>query len=207
MVSAENPPARWMNVACVMLAPFRKGGRLLAALTIGGRDECTSAHRANAAPFPKGGQCSVVSASRRTGGFSALKFLSPLLFALLTNHANANNDAMFEPLEGRIGDAKNGRAIVANRQLGLCILCHQVPIPEAQFQGDLATNLAGAGSRWTTAQLRMRIVDARELNPQTIMPSYYRATDLTRVGAQWQGRTVLSAQQIEDVVAYLETLK
>jgi sulfur-oxidizing protein SoxX len=105
------------------------------------------------------------------------------------------------------GDAARGRAIVANRQLGLCLLCHSAPIPEERFQGDLAPSLAGAGSRWTAAQLRERIVDARRFNPQTVMPPYGTAAGLVRVGSAWKDRPVLTAQQIEDVVAYLITLR
>ena len=96
---------------------------------------------------------------------------------------------------------------MVNRQLGLCLLCHTGPIPEERFQGTLAPDLSGAGSRWSGAQLRLRLVDGRRLNPATIMPTYYRTEGLTRVGAAWQSRTILSAQQIEDVVAYLLTLR
>jgi len=96
---------------------------------------------------------------------------------------------------------------VTERQSGLCVLCHSGPFPEARFQGDLATNLAGTGSRWSEPQLRLRLVDASRLNPQTIMPSYYRTDGLERVGWQWRGQPVLNAQQIEDVVAFLRTLR
>ena len=116
-------------------------------------------------------------------------------------------DGIPEPLTGAPGDAGRGRAIVANRQAGLCLLCHSGPIPEERFQGTLAPDLGGAGSRWSAAQLRLRLVDGRQLNPATIMPSYYRVQGLTRVGAAWQARTLLTAQQIEDVVAYLLTLR
>ena len=99
-----------------------------------------------------------------------------------------------------------GRAIVANRQVGLCLLCHSGPIAEERFQGDLAPDLKGAGRRWTEAQLRARIVDSRKLNPSTIMPSYYRIEGLSRVAPTFLGKTLLSAEQVEDVVAYLGTL-
>ena len=116
-------------------------------------------------------------------------------------------DAIPESLTGIPGDAVRGRAIVANRQLGLCLLCHTGPIPEERFQGTLAPDLSGAGSRWSAAQLRLRIVDGRRLNPATIMPSYHRVDGLSRVGAAFQAKPLLSAQQVEDVVAYLVTLK
>jgi sulfur-oxidizing protein SoxX len=116
-------------------------------------------------------------------------------------------DAIPEPLTGRPGDPTRGRAIVANRQVGLCLLCHTGPFPEERFQGDLAPDLAGAGSRSSPGQLRARIVDASLLNPDTIMPSYYRIDGLARVGSAWRGRPVLTAEQIEDVVAFLATLR
>lgn len=116
-------------------------------------------------------------------------------------------DAIPAPLGGLQGDATRGRAIVANRQVGLCLLCHAGPFPEERAQGTLAPNLAGAGARWSEGQLRLRIVDARRLNPATIMPSYHRVDGLTRVGPAWRGAPVLSAQQIEDVVAFVRTLR
>ena len=116
-------------------------------------------------------------------------------------------DAISQPLTDTPGDATRGRAIVADRQLGLCLLCHTGPFPEERFQGNLAPDLAGAGARWSAGQLRLRIADPRRLNPNALMPSYYRADGLVRVGRNWQGQPVLSAQQVEDVVAFLQTLK
>ena len=116
-------------------------------------------------------------------------------------------DAIPEPLTGARGNADRGRAIVVDRQKGLCLLCHSGPFPEQRFQGTLAPNLQGTGSRWSEGQLRLRVVDSSRLNPATIMPSYYRVDGLTRVGPAWQGKPVLDAEQIEDVVAFLTTLK
>ncbi len=116
-------------------------------------------------------------------------------------------DTIPAPLTTSPGDATRGRAIVANRQVGLCLLCHTGPFPEERFQGNLAPDLVGAGARWSEAQLRLRLVDARRFNPQSIMPAYYRSDGLNRVGAAWQGKTLLDAQQIEDVLAFLQTLK
>jgi sulfur-oxidizing protein SoxX len=116
-------------------------------------------------------------------------------------------DAIPAPLvEGR-PDPARGRAIVASRQRGLCLLCHSGPFPEERFQGTLAPGLAGAGERWSQGQLRLRLVDGRRINPQTIMPSYYRTEDLDRVGPAWQGRPILTAEEIEDVIAFLTTLR
>jgi sulfur-oxidizing protein SoxX len=116
-------------------------------------------------------------------------------------------DGIAQPLTSEPGDAVRGRAIVANRQVGLCLLCHTAPIAEERFQGTLAPDLAGAGARSTVAQLRLRLVDSRRVNPQSIMPAYFRSDGLARVGKNWQGRTVLGAQQVEDVIAYLVTLR
>jgi sulfur-oxidizing protein SoxX len=116
-------------------------------------------------------------------------------------------DAVPASLTGAPGNAAQGRAIVANRQVGLCLLCHSGPFPEELFQGDLAPDLRGAGARWSEGQLRLRLVDASRLNPATIMPPYYRIDGLTRVAANVRGKPILSAEQIEDVLAYLGTLK
>jgi sulfur-oxidizing protein SoxX len=120
---------------------------------------------------------------------------------------NVVGDAIPEPLTASPGDPARGREIVASRQTGLCLLCHTGPFPEDRFQGNLAPDLAGAGSRWSAGQLRLRIADARRLNAQTIMPAYHRTSGLQRVGPAWRGKNLLTAQQVEDVVAYLETLK
>jgi L-cysteine S-thiosulfotransferase len=116
-------------------------------------------------------------------------------------------DAIPASLTGTKGDPERGRAIVANRQVGLCLLCHSGPFPQERFQGTLAPDLKGAGSRSNEGQLRLRIVDASRLNPQTIMPPYYRVAGLVGVAPAFRGKPVLSAEQIEDVVAYLATLR
>ncbi|MEO6407213.1 MAG: sulfur oxidation c-type cytochrome SoxX [Burkholderiaceae bacterium] len=116
-------------------------------------------------------------------------------------------DAIPVPLTATPGDGPKGRAIVANRQAGLCLLCHTGPIPEERFQGNLAPDLAGVGSRLSAGQMRLRIVDARRANPQSIMPPYQRTEGLKRVGAAFRDKPLLSAQEIEDVVAWLVTLK
>jgi len=96
---------------------------------------------------------------------------------------------------------------VVNRQLGLCLLCHSGPFPEERLQGTLAPSLAGAGSRNSLWQLRLRIVDASRVNPSTIMPPYYRTAGLTRVAQAYINKPILTAEQIEDVVAFLAMLK
>jgi sulfur-oxidizing protein SoxX len=118
-----------------------------------------------------------------------------------------SGDAIEQPLGGAIGDAARGRAIVANRQQGLCLLCHGAPIAEERFQGDLAPSLAGAGARYTPGQLRLRVVDPRLVNAQSFMPAFHSTTNLSRVGRTWQGKPIFTAQQVEDVVAWLSTLR
>ena len=115
-------------------------------------------------------------------------------------------DAISQSLTGTAGDATRGRALVVERS-STCILCHSGPFPEQKFQGDLAPSLAGSGSRWSEGQLRLRLVDASRLNAATIMPSYYRVDGLDRVGTAWRGKPILSAEQIEDIVAYLVSLR
>ena len=115
-------------------------------------------------------------------------------------------DGIPDSLTGAVGDAARGRALITDRT-STCILCHSGPFPETRFQGDLAPGFSGAGSRWSESQLRLRLVDAAHFNPATIMPSYYRVDGLARVGGNWRGKPILSAEQIEDIVAYLATLR
>jgi sulfur-oxidizing protein SoxX len=115
-------------------------------------------------------------------------------------------DGIPDSLTGTPGDATRGRALVLDRT-STCILCHSGPFPETRFQGDLAPDLSGSGTRWSASQLRLRLVDASRLNPETIMPSYYRVESLVRVGRNWSDKPILTAAQIEDIVAYLATLR
>jgi len=117
-----------------------------------------------------------------------------------------SGDSIQDSLTGVPGDPTRGRALVLDRT-NTCILCHSGPFPEEKFQGDLAPNLAGSGSRWTVGQLRLRLVDASRLNPGTIMPSYYKVDGLERVAANWRGKPILTAEQIEDIVTYLASLR
>ena len=116
-------------------------------------------------------------------------------------------DAIPASLTGVPGEPLRGKAIVVSRQTGLCLLCHSAPLPEQKFQGTIGPDLKGAGSRYTQGQLRLRIVNSSLVESGTIMPSYYRLEGLERVAPAFRGRTVLTAQQIEDVVAYLMTLR
>jgi L-cysteine S-thiosulfotransferase len=148
------------------------------------------------------------SAIQRYGAWlaaAALALPGPAAAQALQPYAVAG-DAIAASLTGAPGDAAQGRALVLNRT-STCILCHSGPFPEEKFQGDLAPDLAGSGGRWSEGQLRLRIVDASRLNPATIMPSYYRIDGLQRVGLAWRGKPILSVEQIEDIVAYLVTLR
>ena len=128
-----------------------------------------------------------------------------IAFSLVAGNAFAS-DSIPASLTGAKGDPARGRALVANRQVGLCLLCHSGPFPEERFQGNLAPDLRNA-ARLTEGQIRQRIVDPREVNPQSIMPAYYRPEGLERVAPAYRGKTILSAEQIEDVVAYLATFR
>ena len=128
-----------------------------------------------------------------------------IAFSFLVGNAFAA-DSIPASLTGAKGDPARGRAIVANRQVGLCLLCHSGPFPEERFQGDLAPDLRSA-ARLSEGQIRQRIVDSTRINPQSIMPAYYRSEGLERVATAYRGKTILTAEQIEDVVAYLTTLK
>jgi len=115
-------------------------------------------------------------------------------------------EAIPASLTGTNGDPVRGRAIMLDRRLGACLLCHSGPFAEEKFQGNLAPDLSGVGLRWSPGQLRLRLVDASRLNPDTIMPPYYRVDGLTRVGDAWRGTPILTAEQVEDMVAFLSTL-
>jgi sulfur-oxidizing protein SoxX len=118
-------------------------------------------------------------------------------------------DTIASPLAARPGDARRGEALIGDRQKSLCILCHAGPFGERHLQGTLGPDLSGVGGRLATGQIRLRIVDIKQLNPASIMPSYDRIDDEDgrRIAAAWRGRPVLGAGEIEDLVAYLATLK
>lgn len=116
-------------------------------------------------------------------------------------------DSAPQSVSGSPGDAVRGRAIIVDRQRGFCLLCHAGPFSEEPLQGNLAPSLAGAGSRWNEGQLRLRLMDNKRLNPDSIMPAYYSIEGLNRVGSIWRGRPILTAQEIEDVLAFLMGLK
>lgn len=115
-------------------------------------------------------------------------------------------DSQVESLTASAGDPVRGRAIVASRQTGLCLLCHSGPFPDERFQGNLAPDLGVSAAKLSAGQLRAQIVDPSRFDPDTIMPAYYRTENLNRVAPKFVGQTILSAQEIEDVVSYLVSL-
>lgn len=115
--------------------------------------------------------------------------------------------AALAPLTAQPGDPARGRALVADRRASLCLLCHAAPVGDPRFQGDLAPDLAGVGARLSEAGIRLRVADARRLNDETIMPPYLSGEGGARVAPAFRGRGVLDAAQIEDIVAWLATLK
>ena len=116
-------------------------------------------------------------------------------------------DTIPASLSGTTGDASRGRAVALDRAVGNCLICHQVPATSEPFQGNVGPDLSGIGSRLSEGQIRLRLVDQSRLNPATLMPPFYRDDDLTRVAARFKGAPVLSAAQLEDVLAYLVSLK
>ncbi len=117
------------------------------------------------------------------------------------------DDAITASLTGKNGDAAKGRNLAINRKKGNCLACHAMPIPEQAFHGNIGPDLKGVGSRYKAGELRLRVVDPKVVNEDTIMPAFYRAAGLNRVMKKFQGKTVLSADEVEDIVAYLTTLK
>lgn len=116
--------------------------------------------------------------------------------------------AIDAPIGGLVGNPENGRKIAVARKKGNCIACHVMPIPEQEFNGNLGPPLTGVASRLTEGRIRLNIVDEKQINPMTVMPGYYRdPRHFNQVRKSFKGKTVLTAQEIEDVVAYLMTLK
>lgn len=127
--------------------------------------------------------------------------------AELVKFSIVDGDKIPASLTGKPGDPTNGRKVAINRKLGNCLACHTLPAPEQQFHGVIGPDLRGVASRYSQGELRLRIVNSKILNPESFMPAFYRNTGLTRVLKKWKGKTILKAQQVEDVLAYLTTLK
>ncbi len=115
------------------------------------------------------------------------------------------NDRIAASLTGRPGDPTRGAALFASRQVSTCLLCHADPSAPQPSAPTIGPSLSNLGTRLTEGQIRLRIVDAARLNPDTVMPSFYTVAGLHRVGRQWQDKPILDAGQIEDLIAFLQT--
>jgi len=134
---------------------------------------------------------------------------------VLPTNVAFNDGAVEQSLSGTPGDAANGRIIVGDKGQGNCVACHQATdLAEVPFQGEIGPMLDGAGDRWTEAELRGIVANAKIMFEDSMMPSFYKTEGFIRPGNAYTGKAaddtfgpLLSAQQIEDVVAYLVTLK
>jgi sulfur-oxidizing protein SoxX len=117
------------------------------------------------------------------------------------------DDGIPKSLTGKPGDPKKGRATAIHRKKGNCLACHAMPAPEQADHGNIGPDLAGVADRYSQAELRLRLVNAKLINPDTLMPSYYKKTGFHRIQKKWKGKTIISAQDVEDILAYLVTLK
>jgi sulfur-oxidizing protein SoxX len=116
-------------------------------------------------------------------------------------------DTVPEALGALKGDVERGEEIVRDRRGGNCLICHRLPLKDEPFQGEIGPDLTGIGARLSTGQIRLRLIDESLINPQTLMPPYYRAANLNNVDPDYAGRPGLTAQQLEDVTAYLASQK
>jgi L-cysteine S-thiosulfotransferase len=110
-------------------------------------------------------------------------------------------------LTGKPGDPATGKQIVADRGVGNCLSCHAMPMPEQADYGNIGPDLAGVGGRLSEEQIRLRVINPKLTNPATAMPAFYRVEGLVQVAEPFAGKPILTAEQVEDVVAYLTTLK
>jgi len=141
------------------------------------------------------------------GALVGLALSSTASAAEMAKYEIVDDTSIPKSLTGKPGDPANGRKLAINRKKGNCLACHVMPIPEQQFHGNLGPSLVGVAERYDEGELRLRVVDAKVVNPDTTMPAFYRSSGLHRVLKKFQGKTILAAQDVEDIVAYLKTLK
>lgn len=125
----------------------------------------------------------------------------------LVSYTIVDDNSIPKSLTGKSGDPANGRKLAINRKKGNCLACHAMPIPEQQFHGETAPSLYGVGNRLSAGELRLQIVNSKVTNEDTMMPSFYRTFGFNRPLKKFVGRSILEAQDVEDIVAYLLTLK
>lgn len=126
--------------------------------------------------------------------------------AALVKYKIKNENSIDESLTGVNGDPEKGRALSINRKKGNCLACHQMPIPEQSFHGNIGPELHGVGDSYSKGELRLRIVNPKVLNSDTIMPAFYKNTGFNRIHKKFAGKSILSAQEVEDVLAYVSML-
>ncbi len=118
------------------------------------------------------------------------------------------NNKVDVSLTGKPGDPAKGQAVMVNRQLGNCLACHAVEkLNKEPFHGNVGPSLDGVASRMSEGEIRLRVIDGTKVNAETMMPPFYRVDGLNRVIPRFQGRTILTPEQVEDVVAFLVTIK
>ena len=122
-------------------------------------------------------------------------------------YAVKDSNSIPRSLTGQPGDPENGRKVSVDRKKGNCLACHAMPIPEQPFHGEVGPDLSGVGGRYDAGELRLRVVNPKFANPDTIMPAFHRTDGFHRVLKGFEGKPMLSAQEVEDVVAYLVTLR
>lgn len=148
---------------------------------------------------------------RLTALFGATALILGLASASQTTNAMTykvvDNNSIPKSLTGKAGDPKRGKILAIARKKGNCLACHQMPIPKQLFHGQVGPTLVGVGSQYKEGELRLRVVDPRKINPESIMPSFYKSSGFHRPLKKFKGKSVLKAQEIEDIVAYLKTLK
>lgn len=142
-------------------------------------------------------------------GFAVAGMAAPQLVAAAGDgsYRVVDGGSIPQSLTGKPGDPKKGRAVAINRKQGNCLACHAMPIQEQPFHGKVGPDLSGVASRYSEGEIRLRVVDPKVTNPATIMPAFYRSTGFHRVAKKFEAKSILTAEQTEDVVAYLMTLK
>jgi len=125
----------------------------------------------------------------------------------LVSYVIVDDMSIPKSLTGKAGDAEKGRALAINRKKGNCLACHAMPIPEQQFHGETGPTLYGVGNRLSEGELRLQLVNSKVTNEDTLMPSFYRTFGFNRPLKKFAGKSILTAQEVEDIVAYLKTLK